>query len=180
MENIIKELGKRHKTLPNIEFGGNLKELDEYKFINAVLIPIKDPLWEQAVKNIAAELYDGDLFVFHDPEVVFQTLRDAFINEINELAFYYTHIINDKFKYEIIEDEDYFVNNYEKISVDSICIMVSNCFVNHLESVESNIKNQLKLLAQNKKWAEELYLEKNKTEMDINVQEIILRIRKLF
>ena len=180
MEEIIKELGKRHKVLPNLEFDGKISDFDEYKFINSVLIPVKDHLWDQAVKNVAAEIYDGDLFVIHDSDRVFISLREHYPESIPNLATYYTGIIDDSFKLVTIEDEDYYENSYEKISVDTLCTIASRCFVNDLNMLEDNIKNQLILLTQNAKYAEELFIEKNNVQSDLDLKQIISRIKKTF
>lgn len=179
MEEIIRNLGKIHAVLPNAEFGGKISDLDEYKFINAVLIPVKDPLWEQAVKNIAAEIYDGDLFVVHDSDLIYNTILDRYIEDVAQIANYYTGIIDKTYKLITIEHDYYYVNNYNKISVETLCKITSECFVNHLQMLEDNIKKQLLIYAHNIKNAEDQFKDNNKALNDIDVKQIITRIKKI-
>jgi hypothetical protein len=77
INNILKELDDAILIHPNELTDGTVLELPHYHFVRSKVKTIKNPLWNQALQNVSAKLFDLDISDINaNSDDLYHQLRD--------------------------------------------------------------------------------------------------------
>lgn len=152
IKDILKELDNTILIHPNELTYGVVSELPHYHFVDGKVKTLKSPLWHQALQNVAAKLFDLDIFDINaNPNDLYHLLRDFDYDDLKVFSKYYLNLDLGSFLFEENSEGHFIANNNERINTDTICKILSNCISYNLEAVTNFIIAQL-ISVQDEEW----------------------------
>ena len=144
INDVIKELDEIILIQPNALTDGVVSELPHYHFVKSKAIKLKSPLWNQALQNVSAKLFDLDISnIDVDSDNLYHHLRDFDFDYLNILSKYFLNIDLDDYTYEENDLGHFISKNNERINLDTICELLSISISDNYKVVINFILAQL-------------------------------------
>jgi hypothetical protein len=151
---------------PNELTDGTVSELPHYHFVRSKVKTIKNPLWNQALQNVSAKLFDLDISDINaNSDDLYHQLRDFDFDALNILSKYYLNMDLDAFIYEETNVGHFLSKNNEKINTDTIYKVLSISISDNLEAVTNFIFAQL-ISVQKEEWLTLYEMEDNEEQSE--------------
>ncbi|RKS53799.1 hypothetical protein BC962_2056 [Gillisia mitskevichiae] len=141
---VIKELDDIILIQPNGLTDGLVSESPHFHFVQSKVRTLKSPLWNQALINVSAKLFDLDISdIDVDSDNLYHHLRDFDFNYLNVLSKYYLNIDLDDYTYEENKLGHFISKKNEKINMDTICELISISISDNIKADTNFILAQL-------------------------------------
>jgi len=149
---VIEELDEIILIHPNALTDGIVSELPHYHFVKSKVRTLKSPLWNQALQNVSAKLFDLDISnIDVDSDNLYHHLRDLDFKDLNVLSKYYLNIDLDDYTYEENNLGHFISKKNEKINMDTICELLSISISDNIKADTNFIFAQL-INTQEEEW----------------------------